>query len=37
MLHLMPSEQNSYLLYTKDFQIGDNELMYIPFYMTGMI
>ena len=29
--------KNSYLLYTKDLQIGDNELMYIPFYMTGMI
>ena len=29
--------KNSYLLYTKDLIIGDNELMYIPFYMTGMI
>lgn len=29
--------KNSYLIYTKDFQIGENELMYIPFYMTGMI
>ena len=27
----------SYLLYTKDLQKGDNELMYLPFYMTGMI
>ena len=29
--------KNSYLLYTKDFKIGDNELMYVPFYMTGML
>ena len=29
--------KNSYLLYTKDLQIGENELMYLPFYMTGMI
>lgn len=29
--------KNSYLIYTKDFQAGDNELMYLPFYMTGMI
>ncbi len=29
--------KNSYLLYTKDFQIGKNELIYLPFYMTGMI
>ena len=29
--------KNSYLLYTKDFLKGDNELMYLPFYMTGMI
>lgn len=29
--------KNSYLLYTKDLMVGDNELMYIPFYMTGMI
>ncbi len=28
---------NSYLLYTKDFQKGDNELLYLPFYMSGMI
>ena len=29
--------KNSYLLYTKDLQKGDNELFYLPFYMTGMI
>ena len=29
--------RNSYIIYTKDFQIGDDKLMYIPFYMTGMI
>ena len=29
--------KNSYLLYTKDLQIGENELMDLPFYMTGMI
>ena len=29
--------KNSYMLYTKDFQKGDNELMYLPFYMAGMI
>lgn len=29
--------QNSYILYSKDLQIGDNELMYLPFYMTGLI
>lgn len=29
--------KNSYLLYTKDLMVGDNELIYIPFYMTGMI
>ena len=29
--------QNSYLLYTKDFQKGENELLYLPFYMTGLI
>lgn len=29
--------KNSYLIYTKDFQMGDNDLMYLPFYMTGMI
>ena len=27
----------SYLLYTKDFQKSDNELLYLPFYMSGMI
>ncbi len=29
--------QNSYLIYTKDFQVGENELIYLPFYMTGLI
>lgn len=29
--------KNSYILYTKDLQTGDNELMYLPVYMTGMI
>ena len=29
--------KNSYLIYTKDFQVGENELLYIPFYMTGLI
>lgn len=29
--------KNSYLLYTKDFQIGENELLYLPFYMTSLI
>lgn len=29
--------KNSYLIYTKDFQKGDNELVYIPFYMTPLI
>lgn len=29
--------KNSYLIYTKDLQIGDHELMYLPFYMTSMI
>ena len=29
--------KNSYLIYTKDFQVGENELLYIPFYMTGII
>lgn len=29
--------KNSYLVYTKDFQIGDNELLYLPFYMVGII
>lgn len=28
---------NSYLIYTKDYQVGTNELIYIPFYMTGML
>lgn len=28
---------NSYLLYTKDLMIGDKELIFLPFYMTGMI
>lgn len=29
--------KNSYLIYTKDLQIGDNKLVYLPFYMTNMI
>lgn len=29
--------KNSYLLYSKDFQKGENELVYLPFYMAGMI
>ena len=29
--------KNSYILYTKDLQTGDNELMYLPVYMTGLI
>lgn len=29
--------RNSYLLYTKDLQVGEQELMYLPFYMTGVI
>ncbi|HET9571654.1 MAG TPA: AAA family ATPase [Bacteroidales bacterium] len=29
--------KNSYLLNTKDLQKGENELLYLPFYMTGMI
>ena len=29
--------KNSYLLYTKDLQKGDNELLYLPFYMTSLI
>lgn len=29
--------KNSYLLYTKDFQIDDSELLCLPFYMTSMI
>lgn len=29
--------KNSYLVYTKDLQVGENELLYLPFYMTGLI
>ena len=29
--------KNSYLIYTKDFQKSDNGLVYLPFYMTGLI
>ena len=29
--------KNSYLVYTKDLQVGKNELLYLPFYMTGLI
>lgn len=29
--------RNSYLIYAKDFQKGDNELIYLPFYMAGML
>lgn len=29
--------KNSYLIYTKDLLVGDNELIYLPFYMTGML
>lgn len=29
--------KNSYLVYTKDFQLGDNELICLPFYMVSMI
>lgn len=29
--------KNSYLIYTKDFQIGDNELLYLPFYMISLV
>lgn len=29
--------KNSYLIYKKDFQRGENELIYIPFYMTGLL
>lgn len=29
--------KNSYMLYTKDLMVGENELLYMPFYMTGMI
>lgn len=29
--------KNSYILYTKDLMVGENELLYLPFYMTGMI
>ena len=28
---------NSYLVYTKDFQLGGNELICLPFYMVSMI
>lgn len=29
--------KDSYLIYTKDFEVGDGELLYIPFYMTSII
>lgn len=29
--------KSSYLVYTKDLHVGENELLYIPFYMTGLI
>ena len=29
--------KNSYILYTKDLMVGENGLLYLPFYMTGMI
>lgn len=29
--------KNSYLVYTKDFQLGGNELICLPFYMVSMI
>lgn len=29
--------KNSYLIYTKDLQIGENELVYLPFYMISLI
>lgn len=29
--------RNSYLVYPKDFQIGDNELLYIPTYMVSLL
>lgn len=29
--------RNSYLVYSKDFQIGDNELLYIPTYMVSLL
>ena len=28
---------NSYLVYGKDFQKGDNELMYVPTYMSSLL
>ena len=28
---------NSFLVYSKDFQKGDNELMYIPTYMVSLL
>lgn len=29
--------KDSYLIYTKDLQTGDGEMIYLPFYMTGII
>ena len=29
--------KNSYLIYPKDFQVGDAELVYLPFYMVSVI
>ncbi|MBQ1185265.1 MAG: DUF4143 domain-containing protein, partial [Muribaculaceae bacterium] len=29
--------KSSYLLYTKDLQVGENELLYLPFYMTSIL
>lgn len=29
--------KQSYLLYTKDFQKGEGDLLYLPFYMTGLL
>lgn len=29
--------KQSYLLYTKDLQKGEGELLYLPFYMTGLL
>ena len=29
--------RQSYLLYAKDLQTGENELLYLPFYMTGLL
>lgn len=28
---------NSYILYTRDLQRGDNELLYLPVYMTPLL